>query len=240
MPPPSSDLADPRRGWLLYACRTPYAIELIETIGRRGEETAVLVDNLANEPAPADLDALAQAADAPVVRPEELTSAQRGLPTAIPLITPGHRCSVEREARALGIGDFPPLLDPTAVIASSAEIGEGTVVNAAVVIAGASVLGRFVHVNRSASIGHHNSVADYATIGPGCVLAGRVRVGRGAFLGAGATFAPEVAIGANAVVGAGAVVIRDVPAGSTVAGNPARVLREDGGPYGGVAVPEDG
>jgi acetyltransferase-like isoleucine patch superfamily enzyme len=40
------------------------------------------------------------------------------------------------------------------------------------------------------------------------------------------------------LVGAGAVVVRDVPAEAVVVGNPARVVREGAGGYGGVRVPE--
>ena len=42
------------------------------------------------------------------------------------------------------------------------------------------------------------------------------------------------------VVLAATVVIRDVPAEAVVVGNPARVVREGGGGYGGVSVPEAG
>ncbi len=49
-------------------------------------------------------------------------------------------------------------------------------------------------------------------------------VGRGASVGSGATILCGVKIGERAVVGAGAVVTRDVSAGTSVAGNPARVL----------------
>jgi acetyltransferase-like isoleucine patch superfamily enzyme len=51
-----------------------------------------------------------------------------------------------------------------------------------------------------------------------------VRVERDAVLGANVTVLPGVTIGRGAVVGAGAVVVRDVPAGTTVVGNPGRVL----------------
>lgn len=52
----------------------------------------------------------------------------------------------------------------------------------------------------------------------------RTRVGRGASIGSGATLLGGITIGEDALVGAGSVVTRDVAAGSTVAGNPARVL----------------
>jgi sugar O-acyltransferase (sialic acid O-acetyltransferase NeuD family) len=227
--------------WVLYACRTPYAIEVAEAIWRRGDEVMLLVDNLVTggEPPGGDRgdDDPAAAIGAPVIGPDELSEAQRELATVVPLITPGHRFTVQAEARALGLTSFPALVDPTAVVARTATLAEGSVVNAAAVLAGAAELGRFVHVNRGASVGHHDVIEDFATLGPGCVLAGHVRVGRGAFVGAGAVCAPKVSIGPNAIVGAGAVVVRDVPEGATAVGNPAKLIGEGREGYGGVAVP---
>jgi len=48
---------------------------------------------------------------------------------------------------------------------------------------------------------------------------------RGASIGSGATILCGITIGEHAIVGAGAVVTRDVAAGTTVAGNPARVIK---------------
>jgi sugar O-acyltransferase (sialic acid O-acetyltransferase NeuD family) len=216
--------------WLVYGCRSDYTVDVAEILGRRGDDVAAYVDNL-GDPTP-HADGLV-----PVVLSGDLTSYQLTLPAVIPLITPGHRVVVEAEARRLGITTFRALLDPTAVVAQSAEIAEGVVVNAAVVLAAKVELRAFAHVNRSASVGHHSVVDAYATLGPGALLAGRVHVGRGAFLGAGALCSPGVRIGANAIVGAGAVVLKDVPDGAVVVGNPARVVRQGTTGYGGVAVP---
>ncbi len=227
----------PAREWILYACRTTYAVEVAEVIWRLGDEVGLLVDNMAEGGSErAGEDRAAAEIGAPVARPAGLTPDRLRLPVALPPITPGHRFALEAEARALGLQYFPALVDPTAIVARTAAVGEGTVVNAAAVIGGGAEIGRFVHVNRSSSFGHHNVIEDFATLGPGCLLAGSVRVGRGAFVGAGAVCAPEVEIGPNAVVGAGAVVVRDVPEGRVVIGNPARVVRECAG-YGDVSVP---
>jgi acetyltransferase-like isoleucine patch superfamily enzyme len=53
----------------------------------------------------------------------------------------------------------------------------------------------------------------------------RTVVRRGASIGSNATILCGVEIGERALVGAGAVVTRSVPAGATVAGNPARVIK---------------
>jgi acetyltransferase-like isoleucine patch superfamily enzyme len=53
----------------------------------------------------------------------------------------------------------------------------------------------------------------------------RTVVKRGASIGSGSTLLGGVTIGENALIGAGSVVTRDVAANTTVAGNPARLLR---------------
>ncbi len=51
-----------------------------------------------------------------------------------------------------------------------------------------------------------------------------VSIGRNVWIGGGVLILPGVCVGDDATVGAGAVVTRDVASGTTVAGNPARVL----------------
>lgn len=54
-----------------------------------------------------------------------------------------------------------------------------------------------------------------------------ISIGRNCFIGGTSVILPGVTIGDECVVGAGAVVFYDVPARSIVAGNPARVLRDE-------------
>ena len=56
------------------------------------------------------------------------------------------------------------------------------------------------------------------------LLSTRIEVG--ASIGGGATLLPGIVIGAYATVGAGTVVTKDVPPGTTVMGNPARVISQ--------------
>jgi acetyltransferase-like isoleucine patch superfamily enzyme len=48
---------------------------------------------------------------------------------------------------------------------------------------------------------------------------------QGASIGSGVTLLGGITIGENAIVGAGSVVTKDVPPNTTVAGNPAKVLK---------------
>ena len=60
------------------------------------------------------------------------------------------------------------------------------------------------------------------------------RVGENCFIGARSILLPGVTVGDNCVVGSGSVVTADVPSRCIVAGNPARIVREniEVGPYG--------
>ncbi|WP_419181640.1 serine O-acetyltransferase [Novosphingobium mangrovi (ex Huang et al. 2023)] len=50
------------------------------------------------------------------------------------------------------------------------------------------------------------------------------RIGNNVDIGAHAIILGDIVIGDNCTIGAGAVVVKDVPAGSTVVGNPGRIL----------------
>jgi len=53
------------------------------------------------------------------------------------------------------------------------------------------------------------------------------KIGGKCFIGANAIIMPGVIIGDSVIVGSGAVVTKDVPSGCVVAGNPARVIRDN-------------
>jgi sugar O-acyltransferase (sialic acid O-acetyltransferase NeuD family) len=212
---------------VLYGIGSPFVEEVLEALRRLGWTVRGGVANVEADFRPDGL--------APIVPAAELPPDWTALPASLPLVTPGHRWSVEAEALAQGFGAFATVVDPTASVASSAEVGEGGILCAGALVGACATLGRLVCLNKGAIVGHHAGLADYVSLGPGCTLCGYVTLGRGAFVGAGAVVNPEVSIGANAVVASGSVVRRDVPAHTLVAGNPAVVVSEVAG-YNDVAV----
>lgn len=76
---------------------------------------------------------------------------------------------------------------------------------------------------RSTILAHDES---RAYTGRGEEVVAETRIGQGAFIGVHSVIMPGVRIGAKAIVGAGSVVTHDVPESATVAGVPARTLRE--------------
>ncbi len=116
------------------------------------------------------------------------------------------------------------LIDPSAIVSATAEIGAGSVLLANVVINANTRIGAYCILNTSCTIDHDGDLADGVQIGPGVHAAGEVAMGERSLVGVGASLIPGVRIGREAVVGAGAVVTTDVPDSVTVAGVPARPI----------------
>lgn len=118
----------------------------------------------------------------------------------------------------------PTLTHPTAVISDTAFLDSGTQVLALANIAAEVQVGKACIINHRASIDHECILGDGVHVAPGGTLCGCVRLANNVFVGAGAVILPRLSIGENAVIGAGAIVTKDIPAGTTVAGNPARII----------------
>lgn len=121
--------------------------------------------------------------------------------------------------------EFVNVVHPSAVIAGSSTMGEGTVVCAGAVVGAGARLGRNVIVNTGSVVEHDCVIGDHAHVASGAVLAGTVTVEEGAHVGAGAAVRQGLRIGARAVVALGAVVVDAVPDGVVVAGVPARPMQ---------------
>ena len=120
--------------------------------------------------------------------------------------------------------EFASVVSNDAVVSGKAALGEGVqAITRAVIHPGVNI-GDNTILNTGASLDHDCSVGVHSHIAPWAVLCGGVAVGDECHIGARAVLVPGVRVGDGAVVGAGAVVIDDVAPGTTVVGNPSRVI----------------
>ncbi|WP_164084909.1 NeuD/PglB/VioB family sugar acetyltransferase [Pseudazoarcus pumilus] len=171
--------------------------------------------------------------------PELRGTTVAGLPVLGPL---SHAKDVECDAFIVGIGDnrarkriFDELraaaltvhtvIHPTAVIATTAHIGEGTYIGANALIGAASAIGDDTIINGAGCVGHHNRIGAHAHLGPGVNAAGHVIIGDGCEIGTGANFLPDASVGAWSTVMGGALVAGSFEGGALIGGAPARLLR---------------
>lgn len=142
------------------------------------------------------------------------------------LVSIGHgatRWAKQQALQAAG-AHITTLIHPAAHVSLYATLGAGSVAMAGAVVNAYARAGRACIINTNASVDHDCQLGDAVHICPGAHVSGNVTVGHTAWVGVGAAVKQGVVIGPGAVVGAGAAVVRDVLPGTTVAGNPARVL----------------
>lgn len=116
-------------------------------------------------------------------------------------------------------------IHPSANIASNVNLGRGVVVAAGALVCAHCQIGDAVILNTGCIVDHETLIGTCCHICPGAKLAGRVTVESAAVIGIGATVVQRVRVGHDAIVGAGTVVLQDVAPMTTVAGVPAREVK---------------
>ena len=116
-------------------------------------------------------------------------------------------------------------IHPSAVIADTAKIGDGTVVMAGAIVNPDTTIGEHCILNTACSIDHDNVVGDYVHLSPGVNLAGTVSIGAYSWICIGASVINNIRIAGDVVLGAGATAISDIKESGVYIGTPAKRIK---------------
>lgn len=149
---------------------------------------------------------------------------------AVSLVTdPREKQALVNSLKRLGKVDFPLVIAPGSYISEYIEWGEGCIVAHPFNYITTNIkIGDFVWINCGNGIGHDVEIGDFTTVYSHIDISGGVTIGSHCVIGSGVTINPRVKIGNGVIVGAGSVVVKDVPDNVTVAGVPAKVIKEHG------------
>ena len=147
---------------------------------------------------------------------------------AIAIASSTIRETIDRKRQAAGVG-LVDVISRNSIMMDDVEIGSGCLISPFVTITSNIRIGMQFHCNIGSYVEHDCRIGDYVTFAPGVKCNGNVHIDDHAYIGSGAVIkqgaqGKPLRIGRGATVGMGAVVTRDVAPGTTVIGNPARVM----------------
>lgn len=120
-------------------------------------------------------------------------------------------------------GEFLTLIHPTAIVAPTASIGNGSILCPYAIVSDSATVGRFGLLNYHSSLGHDATIGDYAVLSPYATLGGSSHIGDDVFIGLHASVGPGKRIGPRSKVSANSAALCDTPADSLVHGVPGHV-----------------
>lgn len=149
---------------------------------------------------------------------------QKGRPSLILAISDNSvKESIEKK-----IAEYAPhyvnVIHPKAVIASTAKLGVGIIINAGAIIQPHARIGDHVMIHAGVIVEHDCIVMNFVNLAPRSTLTGHVKVGKGTTVYSGVVVIPTIEIGDYAKIGAGGIVTRNVEDRTTVVGIPSRKL----------------
>ncbi len=121
--------------------------------------------------------------------------------------------------------DFATVIDPSVIMSSKVEIGEGCIICAGTIITVDIIIGDHVIINLDCTIGHDVVVNDYVTIYPSVNVSGNVVIGECCELGTGMQIIQGKTVVPNTIIGAGAIIVKNIEECGTYVGSPAKRVK---------------
>jgi sugar O-acyltransferase (sialic acid O-acetyltransferase NeuD family) len=118
---------------------------------------------------------------------------------------------------------FLSIVHPTAIIAPTARLGEGSIICPYAIVSDAASVGRFNLMNYHSSLAHDAATGDFAVLSPYAALGGSAAIGNDTFLGLHASVAPGKKIGPRSKVSANSCASHDTPPDALIYGVPGKI-----------------
>jgi sugar O-acyltransferase (sialic acid O-acetyltransferase NeuD family) len=122
-------------------------------------------------------------------------------------------------------GEFVNLINKDISIGLNTRLGNGCIICDNVGISCDITIGNFVTIQSYSIVGHDVTIGDYCHLGTRSFMGGFSSLGSISTIQTNSIILPHIQVGNESIVGAGAVVIRKVKDGTTVYGNPAKILK---------------
>lgn len=119
---------------------------------------------------------------------------------------------------------FPNIIDPSAIVSSHAQIGEGIFIGKGAIINTNAFIGNHSIVNTGSIIEHDCVIGQFVHLAPGSTFSGGVNVGDYTHIGTNSTVIQEISIGTRTLIGAGSVVIKNIGDHKKAYGNPSKEI----------------
>ena len=119
------------------------------------------------------------------------------------------------------------LIDKSVIIKNPVKIGKGVIIFPNSIVSQDTTIGDNTLIDTNVIVGHDVIIKDNCVISPMACILGKVIIESQVEVGCGAQIYLNVKVGKLSKVGMGSSVYKDVPKLFTVAGNPARTIRNN-------------
>ena len=119
------------------------------------------------------------------------------------------------------------VIDPTAIISPSAQLGKGIIIYPGVFISSDAHIHDNVLIYNHSTVAHDSMIGASSVLSIGVIVAGNSLISNCCFLGAGATIREQIEIGEWSIIAMSSVVCKSAQSEGIYMGNPAKRVKEN-------------
>lgn len=130
----------------------------------------------------------------------------------------------EELLKRMGKRKFATLIHPTANIAKSSVIGEGTIICSGAVVSIDTQIGNHTIINFNSIVAHDSEIDDFVTVHVNVNISGNVKIGKYSTIGSGVAIYQGKKIGEDCMIGIGSAVLKNIKNEKVALGVPAEIF----------------